>query len=252
LRGNRLGDIKNNLMKDHANPLQLYQKIVVGSKSYAFLIKYELSMLIANSTFGCLGLLLRKLFYQTLFASVGKKVFFGRNITIRHSKKIILHDQVVLDDLCVLDGNSENSFGLEIGRKTMIARNVQLAAKGGRIKLGENIGIGSNCVVHAGRSNLVQIGNNVIIAPYVYIGGTRYHYNRLDIPMVEQGTDPQGGVIIGDDVWIGAGAVIVDGIKIGSHAIVGAGAVVTKDVPGYSIVGGVPAKIISSRYTSES
>lgn len=54
-------------------------------------------------------------------------------------------------------------------------------------------------------------------------------------------------VIIGDDVWIGTNAIVLDGVKIGSHAVVAAGAVVTKDVPEYSIVGGVPAKLIKNR-----
>jgi acetyltransferase-like isoleucine patch superfamily enzyme len=246
-----LGETKKKLMNRERSLVRSYQDLVLGTDAYTFLLRYELTMLLANSWPGGFGLFLRKLAYRKLFGSVGKGVVFGRNITIRHPKKIALHDHVFLDDLCVVDANGEGEISLEIGRKTIVARNVQLAAKGGRIKLGENIGVGSNCVIHAGKRNLIQVGDNVMIAPYVYIGGTRYHYDRSDIPMVEQGADPRGGVTIGDDVWIGAGAAFVDGISVGSHAIVGAGAVVTKDVPEYAIVGGVPAGIISSRQTPE-
>ena len=246
-----MGQAKDNLMDQRQSYLRRYQHLIIGSESYLFLIRYEITMLFLNGLSGSIGLALRKFAYGKLFGSVGSGVVFGRNLTIRSPRKIIFHDQVVLDDQCVVDGNSDEPIGIEIGRRTLAGRNVQLAAKGGRIELGENIGIGSNCVIHAGKTNHIQIGDNVIIAPYVYIGGTRYHYESLDIPMVEQGVDPQGGVKIGEDVWIGAGASIVDGIRIGSHAIIGAGAVVTKDVPEYAIVGGVPAKILSSRRSPE-
>lgn len=232
--------------------LRRYKDLVIGKNSNLLFLKFEILMLLTNSLSGSLGLFLRKFAYRHLLASVGKGVAFGRNISIRHPKKILIHDFVVLDDLCVLDANSDEDFGIEIGPKNMIARNVQICAKGGRIKLGANIGIGSNCVIHSGQMNEIQIGDNVLIAPYVYIGGTRYHFDRLDIPISEQGRAPQGGVTIGDGAWIGAGTTIVDGIRIGSHAIVGAGAVITEDVADYSIVGGVPAKIISSRQHSDS
>lgn len=243
-----MGYAKKKLMDIKKSQLQRYQELIVGNQSYFFLLRFELTMLLINSFTGSIGLLLRKLAYPSLFDNVGNGVVFGRHITIRHPKKIRINDQTVIDDLCVLDGYSNEPIALEIGSKNMIARNVQLSAKGGCIKIGANVGIGSNCVIHAGKTNVVQIGNNALIAPYVYIGGTRYHFDRLDIPIDEQGPAPQGGVTIGDDVWIGAGTVIVDGIKIGNHAIIGAGAVVTKDVPEYAIVGGVPAKILSSRY----
>ena len=64
-------------------------------------------------------------------------------------------------------------------------------------------------------------------------------------PFIEQGITAEG-IIIEDDVWIGASAVITDGVRVGKGAVVAAGAVVTKDVPPHSVVGGVPAKIIKT------
>jgi acetyltransferase-like isoleucine patch superfamily enzyme len=64
-------------------------------------------------------------------------------------------------------------------------------------------------------------------------------------PMVEQGVTAEG-IVIEDDVWIGAGAIVTDGVRIGKGAVVAAGAVVTKDVPPHTVVGGVPARVIKA------
>ena len=74
-----------------------------------------------------------------------------------------------------------------------------------------------------------------------------HNYSNTEIPIRLQGVN-RSGIIIGDDCWIGAKATILDGARIGNGCIVAAGAVVTKgEYPDYSILGGVPAKIISSR-----
>ena len=72
-------------------------------------------------------------------------------------------------------------------------------------------------------------------------------FDRIDIPMCEQGYLPEKTIVISDDVWIGGHVIILPGVHIGNGAIVGAGAVVTKDVPQYAIVGGNPAKVIKYR-----
>lgn len=77
---------------------------------------------------------------------------------------------------------------------------------------------------------------------------TKNHaFNQTDIPMMQQGFEDERPVIIGNDVWIGDRVIILPGVHIGDGAIIAAGAVVTKDVPAYAIVGGVPAKLIRMR-----
>ncbi len=115
-------------------------------------------------------------------------------------------------------------------------------------KLGPNIAIG-DCSGIGDRSELigkVRIGNDVMIGPQVMIIAKNHNYDRLDIPMNKQGETAKG-VVIKNDIWIGARAIILDGVTVGSGSIVGAGAVVTKDVPENAIVGGVPAKLIKFR-----
>ncbi len=86
-----------------------------------------------------------------------------------------------------------------------------------------------------------------MMGPEVIVLTQHHKFDRLDIPMRQQGHKPYEPVIIGDDVWIGIRAIILPGVKIGKGAIIGAGAVVTKDVPEYAIVGGVPARVIKLR-----
>lgn len=110
------------------------------------------------------------------------------------------------------------------------------------IEIGNNSGLGFNCRVYGP----LKIGNDVMMGPDVMIFTQNHETIRLDIPMRLQ-TAPKIPVTIGDDVWIGARAIILPGKNIGKGVIIGAGAVVTKDVPDYAIVGGNPAKIIKFR-----
>ena len=111
-----------------------------------------------------------------------------------------------------------------------------------------NIKIGKNC--HINENVFIQgasIGNYVMIAPHVAILNSKHNHNRIDIPMVLQGEQKYVNPVIEDDVWIGRNAIIMPGIKIEKGSIIGAGAVVVKDVPSFSIVGGVPAQVIKKR-----
>lgn len=118
--------------------------------------------------------------------------------------------------------------------------------KGAEISLNATVGnyseLGSNCII---QSN-VHIGNHVIMGPDIKIYSRNHKFGRLDIPIQYQGKNYYE-TNIGNDVWIGANTIITAGCKIGNHSIIAAGSVVTKDVPEYAIVGGVPAKILKFR-----
>lgn len=113
---------------------------------------------------------------------------------------------------------------------------------------GKHISIGKHCRIN--EHVFIQgahIGNHVLIAPHVAILTKSHMHDSVDIPIVLQGDTEPLPPIIEDGVWLGRNAVVMPGVRIGQHAIVGAGAIVTKDVEPYSIVGGVPAKLIKKR-----
>ncbi|WP_318246072.1 acyltransferase [Salipiger bermudensis] len=114
-----------------------------------------------------------------------------------------------------------------------------------------NTAIGSDSTVNAYAhiAGKVQIGNGVRIASMASIYGFNHGFKRLAVPIYKQ-KSTSIGVQIGDGVWIGANAVILDGCSIGEHSIVSAGAVVTKSFEPYSIIGGNPARLIRSRKNS--
>lgn len=111
-----------------------------------------------------------------------------------------------------------------------------------------HVSIGSHC--HINENAFIQgakIGNKVMIAPNVTILNTTHNHEDYRVPIIEQGILEEQNPVIGDDVWIGRNAVIMPGVNIGQGSIVGAGAIVTKNVEPFTIVGGVPAKVIKKR-----
>src|SRR5476651_461468 len=117
-----------------------------------------------------------------------------------------------------------NPKGISIGNHVLVNHHTELLSHNARIK----------------------IGNYVLISPYVFITTSKHEYARTDIPVFLQKEVGQD-VVIQDDVWISTHAVVLPGVTIGKGAIVAAGAVVTKNVQSYSIVAGVPAKVIKYR-----
>lgn len=100
----------------------------------------------------------------------------------------------------------------------------------------------------------IVIGSYVMFGPGVTILGGNHRFNTVGRRMygdTKKATGEDPGVIIQDDVWVGANSTILAGVVIGEGSIIGAGSVVTKSIPPYSIVAGVPAKVIKSRFTAE-
>lgn len=113
-----------------------------------------------------------------------------------------------------------------------------------RISLGKGVVIGEFCCLWAGAGK-IDIGDNTIFAPYVMLFPSNHGIERNKL--IKEQPHPAGNIVIGSDCWLGAGSTVTAGVTIGDGVVVAAGAVVTRDVPPYAIVGGVPAKIIGYR-----
>lgn len=133
-----------------------------------------------------------------------------------------------------------------IGKNTKIHSTVIL-------RQAERIIIGDNCLIN--HNNVLQAGKKtakIIIGDYVHTGANvmfiafNHAFDDLNTPIIQQDYY-DADIIVEDDVWIGGGAIILAGVTIGKGAIIAAGTVVNKDIPPYSIAGGIPARILKSR-----
>jgi len=126
-----------------------------------------------------------------------------------------------------------------LGKKSVIESYCCINNAVGDVTIGNHTRIGIHCTV----IGPVCIGNNVNLAQGITVTALNHNFEDTTKRIDEQGISTKP-VVIGDDVWIGANAVILPGVTIGRHVVVAAGAVVTKDVPDNCVVGGVPAKVI--------
>jgi serine acetyltransferase len=227
------------------SPIEKYRELVVGMEAGigAFLY-YELATLLAGPVPGALGLALRSLLFPPLLGAVGRGVAFGRGLVLRHPSRIRIGDQVLIDEVCVLDAKGSPD-GLEIGAGTLLSRETILVCKEAGIRVGERVNFGVRCTVSSVGG--VEIGDQTLFAGGCYVGGGRYHLEDRERSIASQGSYSEGPVRIGTGAWIGAHAVVLDGVQIGRGAVVAAGAVVTKDVPEFAIVAGVPARELKAR-----
>ena len=115
----------------------------------------------------------------------------------------------------------------------------------------ERLIIGKFCSIACGVKFLFNCANHTLKSLSTYTFPLFYVDWELEKSNVASAWDNKGDIVIGNDVWIGFEAVILAGVKIGDGAIIGTRAVVTKDVPPYSIVGGIPAKVIRKRYSPD-
>lgn len=121
------------------------------------------------------------------------------------------------------------------------------------IEIGDNVSIGPNAVLYSIYKKII-FGNNVLLGPGVTMVSGDHSIRKVGIPIIdnhEKLPEDDADIIIEDEVWIGANVTVLKGVVIGRGSVVAAGAVLTKSFPPYSIIGGVPAKIIGLRFNKE-
>ncbi|HWS03390.1 MAG TPA: DapH/DapD/GlmU-related protein [Gammaproteobacteria bacterium] len=236
---------RDKLAEAQTSPFRTYMDLTVGDVGLAHFALYEILTMLLGPLPGGLGFLLRKKLYRRLFRHCGRGLIIGRNVVIRHGKRIELMDGVTIDDNSLVDARGAGDAGLVLEEGVIINRNCMVQAKSGPIHFGPRTTIGSNSVIISTAG--VELGEAVLCAGGVYISAGAYHMEDTDAAIMDQGAYSKGPIRIGDRVWIGTGAIILDGVTIGAGAVIGAGSVVTKDIPENAIVAGVPAKVIRIR-----
>lgn len=187
------------------------------------------------------GVGLRAIFYRLMMKLDGL-VAIEKNVRLRFANHIQLSHGVYLDEQSYLHACPN---GIKIGENSIIMHGAVLHVYNFRqmphsgITIGRDSLVGEYTVIRG--QGGVTIGDRVYTSPFTQIIAVNHVFDDPGRPFVEQGITAEG-IVIEDDVWLGASVVITDGVRVGKGAVVAAGAVVTKDVPAYTVVAGVPAR----------
>lgn len=229
--------------------MKIVNKIIrkLGKTGYSIdksLSGYNLMIVIKQRSM----MLFRGLFLKIFLSDSKGIIFLGRRTRICHRNKISCGKTLTIGDNVEINALSKR--GIKIGDNVSILNNTIIECTGVIRELGEgleignNVGIAQNCFIQV--RGFVKIGSDVIFGPNVSVFSENHNYSDLNIPIMHQGATRKG-ITIEDGVWIASGVKILDGVTIGKGSIIAAGAVVNKDIPAFSIAGGIPAKVIKSR-----
>ncbi len=187
----------------------------------------------------------RCIFWKLQGLVIGKRSLIEGGLYIRGIKNIHIGDNAYIS----YDVSLKVSKGgkIIIGNNCLIRDGVRIQGGAGTLNIGDYFSINHNSSITFNGD--LEIGNYVMIGPGVTITSGGHSFNNREIMRFQE--DTYGKIVIEDDVWIGANAIILPGVKVSRGTVVGAGAVVTKDTELYSIVAGNPAKVIGYRDETE-
>lgn len=173
-----------------------------------------------------------------MFIKSGYPLLIGRRTKFMHTYNMEFGHHTWIRDGVIMVANGK----MKIGDNAVIGEGSTLWADKKGLTIGKGIGIGKNCYI-AQLGGSITIGDHVLIADTVRIYSLTHKYDNPSKLILLQGYK-ESTIVIKDNVWIGSGAIIFNDVTIGTGSVIGANAVVTKDVPDYTVVAGVPAKII--------
>ena len=193
----------------------------------------------------------RGLFKTLLLQGRPKPVFMAPNVNLRNAALVHFGNGVTLERGVIIDGLSTDGIRLgdnvAIGAYSMVCA-AMLSHLGHGIHFGNHSSTGPYSFIGAGGP--ITIGENVIMGQHVSFHSENHNFDRVDLPIRSQGVN-RVGILVEDDCWVGANVVFLDGAHVGRGSVVAAGAVVRGKVPPYSVVAGVPARVLRSRLPNE-
>lgn len=219
----------------------LVQKLLLKSgKSYIIDSKIPNS-LFYNMLINRIVMLVRGVF------KTQRKVFIGRNTKILNNRNISFGKSVTIGSYCEIDGYASEKivFGdcVKIGSYSKLLSTSHFSKFGKGLVMGSNSAVGD--FTHFGAPGGIVIGNDVIMGSYISFHSENHNFLDTSKLIREQGVTSKG-IILGNNIWVGAKVTFLDGCEIGDNSVVAAGAVVTGKFPKNSIIGGVPARILKS------
>lgn len=182
------------------------------------------------------------------YRNISNSIFIGKKVKIYDKKKLSIGSKTKIHNRVKIDALSTD--GVVIGSNCVIGENSKIECTGSLEHIGKGVFIGdrttfgSDC--YFGAAGGIEIGDDVVAGQYIRFHSENHNYNDLDKPIREQGVSHKG-IKIGNNCWIGAGAVFLDGAELEDGCVVAANAVVNKKFEQNSIIGGVPGKIIGHR-----
>jgi acetyltransferase-like isoleucine patch superfamily enzyme len=186
-------------------------------------------------------MLLRGLLYTQ------QKVYLGAGCTFLNKRNIVFGKNVTIEAHSIIDGYAREKiiFGdcVKIGSYSKLLSTSHLGTFGKGMKMGKNSAVGD--FTHFGAPGGIEIGDDVIMGSYVSFHSENHNFSDLNKLIREQGVTSVG-IKIGNNVWVGAKVTFLDGCVVGNHSVVAAGAVVKGNFPDYSVIGGVPARILKT------
>jgi len=196
--------------------------------------------------------IVRGIFSRYKISMSGGLLFCGRTVVIENGYQIKSGPNLILEDYVQINALSDKGviFGrnVTIGKAVIIMCTGVIANKGVGLEIGDYSAIGAQSFI--GCQGGVKIGSNVIMGPGVRIFSENHNYDDISVPIRLQG-ESRKGVVVEDDCWVGSGVTILDGVTIGTGSLIAAGSVVAKNIPPFSVVAGVPAKVMKARKADE-
>lgn len=174
-----------------------------------------------------------------------KRVFVGKRVKIRNKSNIQFGKNCTLEDSVKIDAYARKKIilgeNVKIGAYSILSSTSHFSHFGEGVIMGNNSAVGEYS--YFGAAGGIQIGDNVIMGQYISFHSENHIFDNKSTSIREQGTTSKG-IVLGNNIWVGAKVTFLDGTKIDDNCVVAAGAVVKGEFPKNCVIGGVPAKII--------